>query len=531
MGFRRPAATRVSPSTTPPSGLPRSTTAATRHDLSGMAFLFPRRRVLYRLAAWVYAQEANSPSMNELLFSLYQRSPYALKVCAASLRGLHLRHWRYGSETDALVSRAVAREHWSPDQWARWQAERLSLILKLAKERIPHYVRVVHAAGAHDLRAWPVLPKSEVRRNPVGFLDPRCNRRLLWKETTSGTTGTPLTLWQSRATLRQWYALFEARWRGWNGLSRHDRWGILGGQLITPAGNTKPPFWVWNAAMKQLYLSSYHLRPEHGSAYVESLRDHGVTYLWGYASALSALARIVIDHRLSPPPLRAIISNAEPLYGHQRQTIRDAFRCRVVDTYGMSEMVCAASECEAGRMHLWPEVGIPEILRDDRDEPAPPGEPGRLVCTGLISTEMPLIRYDTGDRVALEPEHAKCECGRTLPLLRQVEGRCDDTILTPDGRRVGRLDPVFKAALPIVEAQIEQRSPTQVHVRIVPANGYSQQTELEVARALRERLGDMDLSFERCSRIPRGPNGKFKAVVCKIRTADTQPAPPPEAGF
>ena len=35
--------------------------------------------------------------------------------------------------------------------------------------------------------------------------------------------------------------------------------GVLGGQLVAPVTQTKPPFWVWNAGLNQLYLSSYHL--------------------------------------------------------------------------------------------------------------------------------------------------------------------------------------------------------------------------------------------------------------------------------
>ena len=35
------------------------------------------------------------------------------------------------------------------------------------------------------------------------------------------------------------------------------------------------------------------------------------------------------------------------------------------DTYGMAEMVAAASECDHGRLHLWPEAGVVEVLDDD----------------------------------------------------------------------------------------------------------------------------------------------------------------------
>ena len=101
---------------------------------------------------------------------------------------------------------------------------------------------------------------------------------------------------------------------------------------------------------------------------------------------------------MQPPGLKVVISNAEPLFSYQRKLISQVFGCPVRETYGMSEMVAAAGECEHGRLHLWPEAGIVEVLADDRDEPLPNGEVGRLICTGLINEDMPLIRYELGDR-------------------------------------------------------------------------------------------------------------------------------------
>ena len=100
--------------------------------------------------------------------------------------------------------------------------------------------------------------------------------------------------------MRAWYALFEARWRGWYGVSRRDRWAILGGQLVAPVSATRPPFWVWNAALSQLYMSSYHLAPELIPAYLDELARRRITYLWGYSSALHALAKSVSEFQEHP---------------------------------------------------------------------------------------------------------------------------------------------------------------------------------------------------------------------------------------
>lgn len=457
--------------------------------------------------------------------SLYHRLPGPLREASASLHGYRLRRWRYGPETDPLIAATLERDRWSPEQWERWRAERLPPFLRRAATAVPFYRRhweerlaAGDRASPERLEDWPVLSKESVRADPRAFLSEDCDPRRMRHEHTSGTTGTPLSLWQTRATVRAWYAISEARIRHWNGLTRGDRWAMFGGQLIVPVERSTPPFWVWNAGLRQLYLSSYHLAPDHIRDYVDALWRHRVRYVFGYASSLHTMAKLVREQGLELPPLLVAIGNAEPLYAYQREEIAQVFRCPVRETYGMAEMVTAASECAEGRLHSWPEVGVTEVLDDESDAEVAAGESGRLVCTGLVNREMPLIRYALGDRGRFAPESRACPCGRRLPVLEAVEGRSDDVVITPDGRRVGRFDPVFKADLPIREAQIVQEGPARLVVRVVPAPGFNATHAEDLSRRVRMRVGDsMAVVVEPVDRIPRTAAGKFRAVVRQFR--------------
>jgi hypothetical protein len=55
-----------------------------------------------------------------------------------------------------------------------------------------------------------------------------------------------------------------------------------------------------------------------------------------------------------------------------------------------------------------------------------------------------------------------------------------------------------------------------VRVLCVPADGFTAQTAGEIAQRLQERLGDVQVVVEEVAEIPRGPNGKFRAVVSKV---------------
>ena len=459
--------------------------------------------------------------MADWLLKFYHPAPYPLKVLAASIKGYYLRWWRYGPETERLVQEALARESWSTEKWQVWQEERLARLLHRAATQVPYYReqwtkrrRRGDQASWEVLENWPVLEKEPLRLNPTAFVADDCQVWRMYPESTSGSTGTPLNLWQSRKTLRIWYALFEARWRRWYGVSRYDRWAILGGKLVATVERQKPPFWVWNAALRQLYLSTYHLSPNFIPHYLNVLRRYRIKYLWGYTSSLHALAQEVLRSKRRDLQMAVVITNAEPVFDYQRQTIAAAFQCPVRETYGMSEFVAAASECEAGNLHLWPEAGLLEVYADGR--PAVPGDSGGLVCTGLLNEDMPLIRYQVGDRGALPATDEVCSCGRSLPLVT-IDGRSDDIIYTADGRIMGvQLDTIFSVDMDIREAQIIQEALDHFRLRYVPGPKYTQRAGHSMVEKLRARLGPVKVTLEPVLEIPRGANGKYRLSVCNL---------------
>lgn len=460
--------------------------------------------------------------MNQRLLSLYHRLPTPARNAAAAMRGLYLRSWRYGPDTDQMADEAIARECWSLEQWAAWRSERLALLLERAATRVPYYRaqwevrrRAGDRASWELLENWPILEKETVRRIGIGLLADDCDARRMFHEHTSGTTGTSLDLWWSRRTVRSWYALFEARWRRWYGVSRHDRWAIIGGQLVTPVARRTPPFWVWNPALRQLYLSAYHLAPDLIPSYLDAMRRYRVRHLFGYSSALHALALGTGAAGAADLGLAVVTTNAEPLFPYQREAITAAFGCPVRETYGMAEIVTAASECAAGRLHEWPEVGIVECTAGVSGF----GEESRvadLVCTGLLNDDMPLVRYRVGDRGAWDSDPAPCECGRTLPRIARLDGRADDTLFTRDGRAVGRMDPVFKSRSPVREAQIVQEALDRIRLRLVPADGYTSADGAAIAGRIRDRLGNVTVTIDEVAEIPRTSNGKLRAVICDL---------------
>jgi phenylacetate-CoA ligase len=453
---------------------------------------------------------------------MYHALPSPLRSLAASIHGYRLRPWRFGPETDRLTAETIERDGWSAAEWTRWREERRAFILHRAATRVPYYQEYWNRQrrnGDHRsfevLEHWPVLHKDTLRRNPSAFVADDCPIRTMYADHTSGTTGTPLTIWLSRSSVRLWYALFEARTRQWHGVDRHDPWGHVGGQPVVRSGQKSPPFWVWNSALNQLYLSAMHIAPWSVRSYLEAIRKYRLRYLVGYSSSLSFLGQEAAAAGIRFPDLKAVITNAEPLFEHQRRAIRDGFQCTVQETYGLCEYVCGASECTSGRLHLWPEMGEVEIL-DEADGPVADGSPGRLVATGLLNPDMPLIRYDTKDRAALGTDTSPCGCRRQLPSLGKIWGRWDDVIVTKDGRRPVLLDRIFDPPVHVREGQIIQDAIGEFRLRVVPADGWSATDETLLRKALINLVGEARVTFELTQQIERTWAGKFRIIVSNV---------------
>jgi phenylacetate-CoA ligase len=305
------------------------------------------------------------------------------------------------------------------------------------------------------------------------------------------------------------YAFF-ARALAWAGVEG-GRSATFAGRTLVPSGDPHPrSVWRWNPAMRNRLFSSYHLSPRNAPAYSRALCAWAPDYVDSYPSAVSTLAALFREQGLPAPRLRAVITSSETLLDSQRDAIAETFGARCFDQYGCTEQTVYVSQCETGTYHVHPEYGIVEVL-GATGEPVAPGESGELVCTSFTNDAFPLLRYRMGDMAtAGEPG---CACGRAFPVLQRIEGRMDDLLVTPDGRRVGRLDPVFKGRRTIAEAQIVQESALDVRVRLVPAAGYADADGESVARELRARLSpEMRVRIERVEGIERGPSGKFRAV-------------------
>jgi len=457
--------------------------------------------------------------------SIYHLLPFSLKVIAASIWGYRLRKLRYNFKTESLVDQAFEREAWNKNQWENWYEEQLTQILHRAATQVPFYRNFWQLQRRHQnkksweyLENWPILEKDEVRNNPESFVADDKNIRKLYIDHTSGTTGRPTYIYESKETIVNWYSIFETRVRRWHNVTYKNRWGIFGGKRIIPLSQKTPPYWLINYGLNQIYFSIFHITKASASKYVEALNKFAPTHLIVYPSSLSVLAKYILDQKLEPHHIKVIFSNSEKVLEHQKSIIQKAFNCPIIDTYGMAELLSGASECIVGTMHYWPEIGYLEVYDSQKSEYIHNSRHyGEYIFTSLINKDMPLIRYKNGDVGYLPRWEFSCDCGKRLPKFEPIQGRSNDLIITPDGRQIYLLDSLFNG-LSIIEAQLIQESIDRIIIKLVPEKTYNRESVVnDIRKRLQDYLGNIQVDINEVDSIPREVNGKFRPYISLVK--------------
>jgi phenylacetate-CoA ligase len=455
--------------------------------------------------------------------AVYARLPVSLQNVAISVYGYAWRHLRQGGGFRRYREGFLERDRFDPGQWRDWQSQRLREMLQIAWEA-PFYRRRWGGLGltAADIRAFtlgdleriPPLLKEEIRKAPLELCPggrPGKGASALY---TSGSTGTPLTVYHSREDLRRGLAMRDARYSSYLGVDYTMPHATIRGRVVVADPDSTGPFHRYNRAEKQTYFSPYHLGPETVRAYIDAFWEARPVWVEGYANSMHDLAFLAVQQGIQCPPLKAIVTTSEPSSQRLRADVRRAFGCRATEEYGMVEESATALECEEGALHVFPDCGYVEILDDD-DQPCPPGTFGEIVATSFIREAQPFMRYRTGDMAAWAD--APCPCGRQTPILATIEGRLDDILVATDGRRLGRLSTVPKHLPGVVFMQFVQEEPGAVLVRVVCEGPLEQSVTGEVRRRLRTRLGsDFEVEFEKVDALERSARGKIRTVVSSV---------------
>ena len=387
------------------------------------------------------------------------------------------------------------------------------------EERIRNLIR--HAVKTTDfykdypedtpLEKLPVVNKDTFRQHYDSFLsstykEAEDNRVMC----TSGSTGTPLRMIQNK-----------------DKICHNTAGGIFLGAAAGYYIGMKEAFirvWVNNVRKSKLRLFQENLIMMDSSrmddkalaGMLDVIEKKKVKCLVGYSSALGELSEYIrkTGRDCSKFRVRAIIPISETMPEPVRRTLSEQFGCPVRAWYSNEENGIMGLQNEDNEgYHIDTETYYYEILKMDSDEPAEPGELGRIVVTDYYNKTFPMVRYDTGDTGMMRID--RDEKGRIHGKYVEIYGRRGSLMYNTKGEPLSIhvfMNTLLKFEGVVYQARCIQWGEKEYEL-LVNADREKLNVE-ELLAAYRHYLGeDAEIRITYVDEIPIQASGKF--MVCE----------------
>lgn len=400
-------------------------------------------------------------------------------------------------------------EHCDSSRAQKLQVDNLNRLLQYATKHVAYYKKF---ANCSDLSSFPVINKNIIRDDMEAFLSPQFERNALRKMSTSGSTGTPFTIFQDRNKVARSSAdfIYSYEMAKFCFGDRMYRMKSLNEQNK----RSRIEYFIKNIREQDTAdLSTKGIK----RFLAELKHDKSKKMLGGYASSYTAISRVVKPEDVKDVKVECIVTGSESLPEATKIVLKQVFKCPVYSRYSNMENGLLAQQCDRGCEEFHVNVGsfYIEILAFDSDTPAGNGEKGRVVVTDLFNYAMPLIRYDTGDVAIL----GKARCEWNTPVLEVVEGRRRDFIYDTQS---GLLSPssisttMWKYS-EILQYQFIQVGEKEYKIKLNCREKFTKENEL--FNDYKKYLGkDAIINIEYVSEIPLLKSGKRKYIVNEYKT-------------
>jgi phenylacetate-CoA ligase len=290
---------------------------------------------------------------------------------------------------------------------------------------VPFYRRA--GGSADDFFALPTASHEDLRRQPWAFVPDSQPLDDLLVYTTSGTTGSRLTVLSDPETPAKYLPLLQAALatRGILLEGGSDRVALVQicAQKQTYTMATVCAY-LGEAGYAKINLNPAEWRdPDDRAPFLESCQPEVYT-----GDPVAFLELMKLPLRARP---KALISSAMALVPAFQERLEAHFGCPVIDLYGTTESGPVAAAGRGG-FDILPHDLYVEALRPDGTA-CRPGERGEITLTGGRNPFLPLLRYRTGDWASLEFH-------QEMPVLAGLEGRPPVVFKTAAGQWLNSID-------------------------------------------------------------------------------------------
>ena len=319
-------------------------------------------------------------------------------------------------------------QYWSKEKIKRYQFLRLKKML-IQASKTTYYSKLFREISfnpmddfksINDIVKIPITLKSIVKSNTEDFVvKGQKNNSIIFH--TSGSTGKPMKAYIHPLHWILEQAVIYRHWK-WGGYHFRDATAML--RSYSPKEGEK--LTKYSKPLNTTYFSPFHLTEEHMFEYYDLMNELEIKILRGYPSSVKVFALFLKKNNLKLNSIKQILVASEVLTDNDRNIIESVFDCKISNHYGLAEQIVMFGDCEKHtHLHNYFEYGYIELL--DTDKP----NIKKIIGTNLHNKTMPIIRYETGDLAIVDD--SKCKCGRNGITIKNIIGRHDQLIRTPNG--------------------------------------------------------------------------------------------------
>jgi phenylacetate-CoA ligase len=401
----------------------------------------------------------------------------------------------------------------TPQELRRIQKKKLEAFIEYVHEHVPYYSQLLPQNPS--LTDIPMLTKKQIRENVERLCSDRANG--LQRSNTGGSTGEPLIFYLGKRRISADVAA-KLRATRWWGVDIGDREAVIWGSPVELGKQDRiRQFRDW--IFRTRLLSAFDMTEETMLGYLNFMKTFKPLHVFGYPSSISLLCKFARARniRLDDIGVKVVFCTAEKLFDFQRHLISETFSAPVANGYGGRDSGFIAHECPDGTMHITDENIIIEIVDEDGSL-VPNGTAGEIVVTHLESHDFPFLRYKTGDIGILSDD--TCSCGRGLSILKSVEGRSTDFIVTSRGTIMHGLALIYvvRDIEGIKEFKIVQEDYDKIRLFLSVNETFTEHTEDIIREGFKNRLGEsVVINIVYKDRISPERSGKFRYVESMVK--------------
>jgi phenylacetate-CoA ligase len=307
--------------------------------------------------------------------NLYSRLPVFAQQVACDIHGAYMNYHFFGAKYGEILDAYIRRSFLSQEALREYRDRKLRNFIKYAVKTTPYYAKLFadYGISAEDVRCLkdvskiPILTKNIVQDNVENLQSKVVTKNQKNLINTSGTTGTPISIYTTTIGLMELYAVW-GRYYHWHGISPGQEWcAVFGARPWVDVLQKNPPFWRYNHFGKQILFSAFHMTQDNIKYYISEIRKRKPPWIQGFPSLINLLANYLIENNEDLGyPVKHVTLGAENVLPYHVIRIKQAFGVKPRRHYGLNEAVANISECELGKLHVDEDFSAVEFVpRDD----------------------------------------------------------------------------------------------------------------------------------------------------------------------